>query len=91
MLPVPYKGRLISTIQNFSLKLVICRLPLCLDPALMSAAPRYGLRYGSVPATGNFQRLRGRPPLKSFKVVYGPFFHGGDPLESNDAVILDKG
>ena len=29
------------------------------------AAPHYGLRYGSVPATGNFQRLRGRPPLVS--------------------------
>jgi hypothetical protein len=31
----------------------------------MSAAPHYGLRYGSAPATGNFQRLRGRPPLVS--------------------------
>jgi hypothetical protein len=30
-----------------------------LDPALMSAAPHYGLRYGFAPATGNFQRLRG--------------------------------
>src|ERR1700687_1225468 len=27
--------------------------------------PHYGLRYGSAPATGNFQRLRGRPPLVS--------------------------
>src|SRR5437899_5370101 len=43
----------------------IRRLPLCIDGALMSAAPHYGLRYGSVPATGNFQRLRGRPPLVS--------------------------
>jgi len=25
----------------------------------------YGLRYGSAPATGDFQRLRGRPPLVS--------------------------
>jgi hypothetical protein len=33
--------------------------------ALISAAPHYGLRYGSAPATGNFQRLRGRPPLVS--------------------------
>jgi hypothetical protein len=31
----------------------------------MSAAPHYGLRYGLAPATGNFQRLRGRPPLVS--------------------------
>src|SRR6266851_4139045 len=31
----------------------------------MSAAPHYGLRYGSAPATGDFQRLRGRPPLVS--------------------------
>src|SRR5260370_35281517 len=31
----------------------------------MSAAPHYGLRYGSAPATGSFQRLRGRPPLVS--------------------------
>ena len=37
----------------------------CLDPALISAAPHYGLRYGCAPATGNFQRLRGRPPLVS--------------------------
>ena len=56
---------LISTIQNSSLKLVIRRLPLCLDPAIMSVARHYGLRYGCVPATGNFQRLRGRPPLVS--------------------------
>jgi len=34
-----------------------------LEPALISAAPHYGLRYGLAPATGNFQRLRGRPPL----------------------------
>ena len=26
---------------------------------------RYGLRYGLAPATGNFQRLRGRLPLVS--------------------------
>jgi hypothetical protein len=37
--------------------------------------PRYGLRYGSVPATGNFQRLRGRPPLVSlFKSCMGRSF-----------------
>ena len=29
------------------------------------AAPHYGLRYGSALATGDFQRLRGRPPLVS--------------------------
>jgi hypothetical protein len=41
--------------------------------------PHYGLRYGSAPATGNLQRLRGRPPLVNpLKVVYGPFFHGGN-------------
>jgi hypothetical protein len=60
-----YEGRLISTVQNSSPKLAIRRLSRCLDPALMSAAPHYGLRYGSVPATGNFQRLRGRSPLVS--------------------------
>jgi len=32
---------------------------------LHDTAPRYGLRYGPAPATGNFQRLRGRPPLVS--------------------------
>jgi hypothetical protein len=37
----------------------------CSDPALISTAPHYGLRYGSAPATGNFQRFRGRPPLVS--------------------------
>src|SRR6266436_3607398 len=36
-----------------------------IDPALIIAAPHYGLRYGLAPATGNFQRLRGRPPLVS--------------------------
>jgi hypothetical protein len=41
------------------------QLSQCLDPALISAAPHYGLRYGCAPATGNFQRLRGRPPLVS--------------------------
>jgi len=35
------------------------------DPALMSAGPHYGLRYGFASATGDFQRLRGRPPLVS--------------------------
>jgi hypothetical protein len=32
---------------------------------LHDTAPHYGLRYGPVPATGNFQRLRGPPPLVS--------------------------
>src|ERR1700674_411487 len=41
------------------------RLSQCSDPTLILAAPHYGLRYGSAPATGNFQRLRGRPPLVS--------------------------
>ena len=46
---------------------------------LHDTAPHYGLRYGPVPATGNFQRLRGRLPLVSlFKVVYAPFFHSGN-------------
>jgi hypothetical protein len=36
-----------------------------LDPALISTLPHYGLRYGSAPATGNFPRLGGRPPLVS--------------------------
>jgi len=35
------------------------------DPAIISPAPHYGLRYGFASATGNFQRLRGRPPLVS--------------------------
>jgi hypothetical protein len=60
-----YEDRLISTIQNSSPKLAIRTSSRCLNPALISAAPHYGLRYGSTPATGNFQRLRGRPPLVS--------------------------
>src|SRR5580692_8413700 len=55
----------ISTFQNSWPKLAIRTLPRCLNPVLISAAPHYGLRYGSAPATGNFQRLRGRPPLVS--------------------------
>jgi hypothetical protein len=41
------------------------RLSQCSDPTLVLAPPHYGLRYGSAPATENFQRLRGRPPLVS--------------------------
>ena len=55
ILPVYTKTADLYTIQNSSLKLVIRRLPRCLDPALMSAAPHYGLRYGCAPVTGNFQ------------------------------------
>jgi hypothetical protein len=36
-----------------------------LIPAFISTAPHYGLRYGFGSATGDFQRLRGRPPLVS--------------------------
>ena len=47
-------------------------------PALISPAPHYGLRYGFAPATGDFQRLRGRPPLVSpLKSCMGRF-HGGN-------------
>jgi hypothetical protein len=60
-----YEGCLVSTVQNSSLKLAIRTLSRCLNLPLISAAPHYGLRYGSAPATGNFQRLRGRPPLVS--------------------------
>ena len=70
---------LISTIQNSSPKLAIHKPSRCLNPALISASPHYGLRYGSIPATGNFQRLtRSTASCKSFKVVYAPFFHGGN-------------
>ena len=41
------------------------QLSQCLDAPLIAAAPHYGLRYGCAPATGHFQRLRGRPPLVS--------------------------
>ena len=41
------------------------RLSECSDPTLILATRHYGLRYGLAPATGNFQRLRGRPPLVS--------------------------
>ena len=41
------------------------QLSQCLDAALISAALHYGLPYGCSPATGNFQQLRGRPPLVS--------------------------
>ena len=43
--------------------------------AWIPAAPHYGLRYGCAPATGNFQRLRGRPPLVS---PLKSCFHGGN-------------
>jgi hypothetical protein len=36
-----------------------------IDHALIFVTLHYGLRYGFAPATGNFQRLRGRPPLVS--------------------------
>ena len=35
------------------------------DRAFSWAAPHYGLRYGCDSSTGDFQRLRGRPPLVS--------------------------
>ena len=55
------------------------------DPALIFVTLHYGLRYGSAPATGNFQRLRGPPPLVSpFKVVHGPFFHDGSRAPDHD-------
>jgi hypothetical protein len=41
------------------------RLSQCSDLTLIMAAPHYGLHYGSAPATGDFQRLRGRSPLVS--------------------------
>jgi hypothetical protein len=41
------------------------------------AAPHYGLRYGSASATGDFQLLRGRPPLVSLlKSCMGRSFTG---------------
>jgi hypothetical protein len=46
--------------SEFLAELAIRTLPPRLNPALISAASRYGLRYGSAPATGNSQRLRGR-------------------------------
>jgi hypothetical protein len=60
-----YGDRVFSAIQNSSPKFAIRTRSLSLDPALISVSLHYGLRYGSVPATGNFQRLRGRPPLVS--------------------------
>ena len=48
--------------------------------------PRYGMRYGFAPATADFQRLRGRPPLvsplkscmsRSFTAVDGRFGRRG--------------
>jgi hypothetical protein len=55
---------------------LFCRNPLKAKYKMYSY-PRYGLRYGLASATGNFQRLRGRPPLVSpLKSLYGPFFHG---------------
>jgi hypothetical protein len=39
-------------------------MPALIVPATR-AAPHCGLRYGLALATGNFQRLRGRPPLVS--------------------------
>jgi hypothetical protein len=60
-----YEDHLIFAIQNSSPKLAIRTRSRSLNPALISAAPHYGLRYGCASATGNFQRLRGRPPLVS--------------------------
>src|SRR5216684_6040598 len=34
-----------------------------IDPSPFRLFSRYGLRYGFASATGDFQRLRGRPPL----------------------------
>jgi hypothetical protein len=46
-----------------------------LIPALISAAPHYGLRYGFDSATGDFQRLRGRaPPVSSLRSCMGRSF-----------------
>jgi hypothetical protein len=63
-----------------------------IDPALIIAAPRYGLRYGFSSATGNFQRLRGRPPLvsplkscvgRSFTAVTRVQIPSGTPTKSS--------
>lgn len=49
------------------------------NPALTSTAPHYGLRYGFASATGDFQRLRGRPPLVNpLKSCIGRSFAGGN-------------
>jgi hypothetical protein len=37
------------------------------NAAFILAALHYRLRYGSAPASRNFQRLRGRPPLVSLE------------------------
>jgi len=45
----------------------------------MYSHPRYGLRFGFASATGNFQRLGGRPPLVSpLKSCMGRSFTGGN-------------
>jgi hypothetical protein len=69
-----------------------------INPTFVLAAPRYGLRYGFAPATGNFQRLRGRPPLVSpFKSCIGRSFTAvtrvqnpvGDANKINDLLKSD--
>ena len=58
-------SRRISILQKPWPKIAIERLSQCSDQALILVAPHYGLRYGFASATGDFQRLRGRPPLVS--------------------------
>src|SRR6266853_6596300 len=72
ILPVRVQSHVPGSYEGFDLRFriprenfAIRRLSRCLDPALISAAPHYGLRYGCAPAAGDFQRLRGRPPLVS--------------------------
>jgi len=85
ILPVRVQSHVPGSYEGFDLRFriprenfAIRRLSRCLDPALISAAPHYGLRYGCAPATGDFQRLRGRPPLVSpLKSCMGRF-HGGN-------------
>src|SRR6266849_1762364 len=54
-----------------------------IDPSPFRLFSRYGLRYGFASATGNFQRLRGRPPLvsplKSFTAVTRVQIPSGTP------------
>jgi hypothetical protein len=61
-----------------------------LYPALMSTTPHYGLRYGAAPASGNFQRLRARPPLLNpLKSCMDRFNGGNMRVFRNELAELD--
>ena len=56
ILPLSYTDTLSKSDDSGTLRYAVAAVMYC-------ALPHYGLRYGLALATGNFQLLRGRPPL----------------------------